>query len=162
MERIAVCYMNIGDEYQKWTRYAKKNLQSYCKTHKYDFIEDNTVLDKSRPIPWSKLLLILKYLSEYDYLVWIDADILIMNKEIRLGSIIDKYTRKGEYTPDIICGSCHRMINTGMLFVKNTEFSKLFLRQVFYNVYDPEEDPNERYGNWEQGSFINLYDNSNY
>lgn len=153
MLKIAVCYMSIGDEYRKWTTYSRENLQLYCKIHSYPFIEDDSVYDVSKPIPWSKLLLIKKYLSDYDYIVWIDADILIMNPNVKLENIIDKYPHK-----DIICGSCPRMINTGMLFVKNTAFSKEFLQAVFDNVYNPEEDQHERYKNWEQGSFINLYD----
>jgi hypothetical protein len=153
MSKIAVCYMSIGEDYKRWTRYSHKNKLLYCDKYNYTFIEDESVYDDSKPIPWSKLHLILKYLPEYDYIVWIDADILIMNNEISLESIIEKYK---EY--DIICGSCPRMINTGFLFIKNTEFCKQFLQSVYDNVYDPTSDPHERYHNWEQGSFINLYD----
>ena len=151
--KIGVCYLSIGEEYKRITKYSRINKILYCEKYSYNFIEDETVYDDSRAIPWSKLHLILKYLPEYDYIVWVDADILIMNNEITLESIIEKYK---EF--DIICGSCPRMINTGFLFIKNTEFSKDFLQKVFTNEYDPNEDPHERYQNWEQGSFINLWD----
>ena len=95
----------------------------------------------------------LKYLPKYDYIVWIDSDILIMNSNITLESLIQKYPKH-----DIICGNDNKMMNTGFLFVKNTKFSKNFLKDVYFNEYDPTEDPNNRYQNWEQGSFINLYD----
>ena len=153
MLKIGVCYMSIGENYKDATKYSYINIQLYCKKYNYTFIEDDSVYDDSRPIAWSKILLILKYLPEYDYIIWIDADILIMNNQITLESFIEKYK---EF--DIICGSCPRMANTGFLFIKNSDFSNQFLKDVFYNVYDPESDPNERYMNWEQGSFINLYD----
>ena len=153
MVKIGVCCMSIGEDYKKWTKYSQKNKELYCQKYNYTFIEDDSAYDEARPIAWSKLLLILKYLPDYDYIVWIDADILIMNNEITLESFIDKYK---EF--DIICGSCSRMFNTGFLLIKNTSFCKKFLRDVFDNVYDPESDANERYMNWEQGSFINLYD----
>ena len=95
----------------------------------------------------------LKYLSDFDYLIWIDADILIMNSEIQLEQFIEKYENF-----DIICGSDWKMINTGVLFIKNTEFSKEFLQKVYDNEFDPEEDKHQRYLNWEQVSFINLND----
>ena len=151
--KIGVCSLSIGEKYKEYTKYSLINKIKYCRKHGYDFIEDETIYNPEKPIPWSKLLLILKYLSEYDYLVWIDADILIMNSEIKLEDFIEKYN-----SVDIICGSDWKMINTGVIFVKNTDFSREFIRQVYDNKYDPEEDKNQRYLNWEQGSFINLYD----
>lgn len=151
--KIGVCSLSIGEKYKEYTKYSLINKIKYCRKHGYDFIEDETIYNPEKPIPWSKLLLILKYLSEYDYLIWIDADILIMNSEIKLEDFIEKYN-----SVDIICGSDWKMINTGVIFVKNTDFSREFIRQVYDNKYDPEEDKNQRYLNWEQGSFINLYD----
>ena len=151
--KIGVCTMSIGEDYKRITRYALANKILYCKKHGYDLIEDDSIYREDKPIPWSKLLLMLKYLPKYDYIVWIDSDILIMNSNITLESLIQKYPKH-----DIICGNDNKMMNTGFLFVKNTKFSKNFLKDVYFNEYDPTEDPNNRYQNWEQGSFINLYD----
>lgn len=151
--KIGVCTLSIGETYKKYTRYTLQNKNIYCEKHGYTLIEDESVYNKDKPIPWSKLILLLKYLSDYDYLVWIDADIYIMNNEIKIENLIEKYNNV-----DIICGSDWRMPNTGVLIIKNTEFSKEFLQKVYDNEYDPNSDPNERYLNWEQGSFINLLD----
>ena len=152
--KIGICTLSIGESYKRYTRYTTQNKKIYCEKHGYTFIEDDDVYNKDKPIPWSKLLLMNKYLSDFDYLVWIDADIYIMNKETKIESLIQKY-----HDVDIICGSDWRMVNTGVLIVKNTEFSKEFLQSVYdNNDYDPNSDPNERYLNWEQGSFINLHD----
>ena len=153
MTKIGVCFMSIGEKYKEITSNSRKNKISYCTRHGYDFIEDESIYDTSKPIPWSKIPLILKYINKYDYIVWIDADILIMNLNITIESIIEKYQNF-----DIICGSDWRMINTGFMIMTNSTFCKDFLASVQTNVYDPHEDKNERYLNWEQGSFINLHD----
>jgi hypothetical protein len=150
--KIGVCTLRIGDVYKRRTQYTHINKLNYCDKHSYTFIDDESVYDDSKPIPWSKLKLLEEYLQQFDYLVWIDADILIMNQDIKLESFIEKYPT------NIICGSDWRMTNTGVLFVKNTEWSMKFLEAIWLNVYDPEDDPKERYMNWEQGSFINLHD----
>lgn len=151
--KIALCTLSVGEEYKEKTKWTTVNKKSYCAKHGYTFIDDETILDKSRPIPWSKIHLLLKYLNEYDYLVWIDADILIMNMEIKLESFIERYSQY-----DQICGSDWRMENTGVWFIKNSDFSHNFLKAIWDNEYDEKEDPKERYMNWEQGSFINLLD----
>lgn len=151
--KIGFCFLSIGEDYKTYTKYSRETTISYCKKYDYDFVEDENIYNSDKPIPWSKLLLILKYIDNYDYIVWIDADILIMNHDIKITDIIEKYN-----SFDIICGSDRRMINTGMLIVKNTDFCKQFIKDVYDNVYDPLADPNERYQNWEQGSFINLWD----
>lgn len=151
--KIALCTLSVGEEYKERTKWTTVNKKSYCAKHGYTFIDDETILDKSRPIPWSKILLLLKYVNDYDYLVWIDADILIMNMEIKLEKFIKQHEKF-----DQICGTDWRMENTGVWFIKNSDFNRIFLKAVWENVYDEEEDPNERYMNWEQGSFINLLD----
>ena len=80
--KIAICTLSIGEKYKQYTRYTTQNKKIYCEKHGYTFIEDDDVYNKDKPIPWSKLLLIQKYLSDFDYIAWIDADIYIMNKEI--------------------------------------------------------------------------------
>jgi predicted O-methyltransferase YrrM len=151
--KIGLCTLTIGEAYKERTKWTTINKKSYCKRHGYDFIDDETIWVKSKPIPWSKILLLLKYIEKYDYIVWIDADILIMNMDIKIESLIQKYPQY-----DQITGSDWKMQNTGVWIIKNTMFSKLFLTEVWDNVYDEKSDPHERYMNWEQGSVINLMD----
>ena len=150
--KIGLCFMNIGEKYKQTTYWSRQNKISYCSRHGYDFIEDESILIKDKPIPWSKIPLLLKYIDNYDYLVWIDADILIMNVHTKIESFIQKFP------VNIVCGCDWRMINTGVMIIKSCDFSKQFIKAIETNIYDPNEDKNERYLNWEQGSFINLYD----
>lgn len=153
MKKIGICYMSIGEKYKITTRWSRQNKIEYCKKHDYDFIEDESIHDESKTIPWSKIPLILKYINNFDYIVWVDADMLIMNPNITIESFIDKYPDH-----DIICGNDWKMINTGFMIIKNSDFSKQFYQAVFDNIYNPEDDKQGRYNNHEQGSFINLHD----
>ena len=151
--RIGICTLSIGEKYKEKTKWTTINKVNYCIKHGYSFIDDESIWDKSKPIPWSKILLLLKHLEKFDYLVWIDADILIMNMDIKIETLIARYS---DY--DQISGSDWKMQNTGVWIIKNTDFSKRFLTEVWTNVYDEKSDPQERYMNWEQGSVINLMD----
>ena len=153
--KIGLCSLSIGEKYKEKTKWTTINKKNYCLRHGYTFIDDESIWDKSKPIPWSKIILLLKYLADFDYIVWIDADILIMNMEIKIETFIKRYPGY-----DQITGSDWKMQNTGVWIIKNTEFSKRFLENVWSNVYDEKSDPRERYMNWEQGSVIHLMDNN--
>jgi hypothetical protein len=150
--KIGICFMSIGDKYKSITKWSRQNKINYCNKYGYDFIEDETIYNPDKPIPWSKIPLILKYIDRYDYIVWIDADILIMNLDIKIEYYIDKYPH------DFVCGSDWIMPNTGFMIIKNTDFCKVFISSINTNVYNQDEHENGRYMNWEQGSFINMYD----
>ena len=151
--KIAMCYLAIGEVYKLYTKESRKNKILYCEKHGYDFIDDESIHDKTRPIPWSKIPLLLKYLDNYDYLAWCDADMLIHNDSIKIEHFIEKYK---DY--DMFCGTDWIMPNTGFWIVKNTDFSKEYLKSMLTNVYDENEFKDGRYKNYEQGSFVSLYD----
>ena len=64
--KIGICTLSIGESYKRYTRYTTQNKKIYCEKHGYTFIEDDDVYNKDKPIPWSKLLLMNKYLSDFD------------------------------------------------------------------------------------------------
>jgi hypothetical protein len=101
-----------------------KNREAYCKLHNYHLINANEMIDRSRPVAWSKLLAAEKYIStnKYDYIFYIDMDAIIINLKIKLETIISFYPKR-----DFIMASDWNGLNTGVWLVKNSEFSKWFL-----------------------------------
>jgi hypothetical protein len=73
--KILLCTLAVGDRFREITKYATINKREYCQKHKYDFIEESNTLDPTKTIHWSKLILIQKHLSDYDYIVWMDSDL---------------------------------------------------------------------------------------
>jgi len=153
--KIAVATLALGEEYRKIVECGTITRVKYCEKYGYDFREDEDVHDKTRPPAWSKILLLLKCLNEgkenkYDYVVWIDADTLIMNPEKKLEDFIGALMGDS----DLMVAKDWTRINSGVIFVKNTEWSKKFLEEVYSKeefIHDPD---------WDQKSLQYCYDNN--
>lgn len=123
---IAVITIAQGQEYQNLVQLGIENKRTYCKKHGYDFIYCEDSLDTSRHIYWSKILLTLQTLknSSYKWVVWMDADTLVMNLDIPIEDMIDdKY--------HFFIAADINGINSGVYFVKNCEWSYQFLNSVY-------------------------------
>lgn len=104
----------------------------YCQRHNYSLEVITDGFDKSRPAAWSKLRFIEEVLPAYDWVLWADTDLLLMNKDIRLQDYVDdRY--------DIVAGifwmntASERpedwyTIHTGCFLIRNTAWSLDFLR----------------------------------
>ena len=127
--KIGVITLAVGEKFLKDIKYARITLKDYCKKHNYDFLEDTSlVTNHDREIQWTKILLVQKYLEikEYDYLVWIDADIVILNPEITLESFIDRLMNNKDIMYSRDFGG---WVNNGVIFIKNTDFSREFFKE---------------------------------
>jgi len=82
--------------------------------------------------------------------MWIDGDTHIMNYNHKVEDLLQEFS-KGR---DIIVAQDSIMINTGVMIIKNTEWSKKFLDLI----YDQVQFTN--HSNWEQAAFINLLENN--
>ena len=65
-----------------------ENRRQYAALHGYDVINANADIDHSKPVAWSKLSTVLKYLDSYVYIMYIDMDVVIMEPSIKLESFI--------------------------------------------------------------------------
>ena len=83
--KIAILTFCVGADYKKAMEPGLESKRAYAKKHGYDLhIGGEDVWDRTRPISWSKLNFIQKYLNDYDYLFWSDADVIILNDTIKL------------------------------------------------------------------------------
>jgi hypothetical protein len=149
--KIGICTMALGEKYKEIVKYGQESIKKYCDINNYGFHNDEEVYDKSRSPAWSKILLLSKYLrKEYDYVIWIDADTFIMSPNVKIEDIIECHM-KGK---DILVAQDYIMINTGVIIIKNTEWSRKFINLI----YDQEQFI--EHPNWEQAGFIDLYKNN--
>ena len=100
------------------------NKRRYADLHGYDFIVSTQVADPSRPAAWSKILEVRKHLPNYDWLLFIDVDTLIMNPTVRLEDVADEKV-------DQVIAADHNGINSGVWLVKNSEWSMFFLDELW-------------------------------
>lgn len=142
---IAIVTLVVGKKYDEATHIGLLSKAYYCKKFGYDFIVCNEHLDKTRDIPWSKILLVKNTLSKYKWVFFSDADSLIMNYSIPLSDFIDENYNM------IICKDHYpKDVNTGQFFIKNTPWSFDLLSKI----YNKHEYINHPY--WEQEALNKL------
>lgn len=128
--RIAVCTLAINEWYAEIVHYGLKTLQLYCQRHNYDYYCPNEVYDGKRECPWYKILAIQKIISDYDYVVWIDADGFIFNQSIRIEQLIDRHMTE----TDLLCSKDEQgVLNTGLMILRNNAFIAALLTLTWYN-----------------------------
>ena len=149
--KIAICSIANGKNYREIVKYGIKSKILYAQKHNYTFYDGKNILDETRPIAWSKIKHILKYLDNYDYIVWIDADTYIMNDTIKLEDIITELMEQ----KDIMIARDWKLFNTGVMFCKNSQWTKDFLNHIY------EQKKFINHPNWEQASFIDCYEKNN-
>jgi hypothetical protein len=125
--KVGVCTLSIGKEFKYKVEFCLKSIELYCEKHNYDLINDDSVADDREPL-WNKIRLIEKYLPNYDYIVWIDADILIMNTDITLEYLIHNYLVNKEL---LVCQDIGMYANTGFMLIKNTEYMLRLLNTIY-------------------------------
>ena len=100
--KICVCSIAINDWYKDVVKYALRNLEMYCQKHSYNYqlyqeetdTNSNKLYDTTRSECWYKILYLIQLMniySDYDYFVWVDADIQILKHDVKLEFFIDKY-----------------------------------------------------------------------
>lgn len=146
--KIAVVCLAAGDEYKNIVQTAVENKRQYCELHGYDFYCGEQSLDPNRPIPWSKILLLLEVMkdSSYDWIFWSDADSLIMNLAIPLEDFLDENYK-------LVISRDPNGLNSGQFFLKNCEYTK----QLLTKVYGHTESIDSLV--WENEAFVSEYVN---
>jgi hypothetical protein len=115
------------------------NKQDYCKKHNYTFVNYNERFSK-RHCPWDKIQCLLKTITWFDYVIWIDADAVFNNQTLRFEDIINEHPEKDLLICKDPCYNDgerpHCMVNTGVMIFKNTYTSI----QLLYDTWTSQPD----------------------
>ncbi|KAJ1437462.1 hypothetical protein B484DRAFT_445144 [Ochromonadaceae sp. CCMP2298] len=105
-----------------------RNREQYCKRHGYELLDVNHLLDTSRGASWSKLLALEHHFKAgFDYLLYMDMDVIIMNPEVSLERFIDASRRSF----DVLLTEDDNGMNAGVFLMRNSEWSLWFLRTAW-------------------------------
>lgn len=136
--------------------YGKINYEinkKYCEKYNIDIILSNNNKKYTKRHPaWERLPLLLENISNYDYLIWIDADAYFYidaNDITNIINIADNYNFI--FSNDIGDNN----INTGIFIVKNSQYSIDFLNKWAYDEELYENNPYPCW--WDQGVLIDMY-----
>jgi len=150
--KIAVCQL-ADEQYHKWFPNCVESVKRYCLKHGYDYIGKKGKIDESTHINYQKPLLLLNHINDYDYIMWIDLDVAIINDEIKLEDRINSVPPRDVYYCED--PSPAQMLNSGVLIFKNSAFSTKILEK-WWEIRDPGLDRGWRAGRSDQGRLTDI------
>ena len=126
---------------------ASRSFRRYATRHGYALELRTEALDDTRPAPWSKVVLLRELARNYDLLLWLDADLVIVDgstdiaeelEEDRFLYLVEHHTKEG------------RMPNSGVMLLRGGEATIKFLD----DVYAQEDLADHRW--WENAAICRL------
>lgn len=120
--------------------------QEYCDRHGYDF-HTITQTVPGRDAAWAKLPGILALLHRYDWVVCLDLDTVIYDHDVRMEEFLDP-------DHDVILGLDYNGINSGVLFLRNSTWSRALLAEAWTLTNEPMS-----HIWWEQSALMRLFKN---
>lgn len=130
-KKIAIVYF-YTENILNFAQHSIHNIKHYCSIHNYAFIVYNKPLNNDVKLCWNKIAVILNHLNQYKYIIWIDADAIIVQHNITFEEIIKKY----QDIDLLLCSDIFfkkECINSGVMIIKNTEWSYQLFKKVWNN-----------------------------
>ncbi|KAF9187331.1 hypothetical protein BGZ51_001421 [Haplosporangium sp. Z 767] len=157
---------------------AADNKREYAAKHGYDFVARSAEFAQEefrhRRLVWGKIGAIQKTLPHYEWLLWMDMDAIVANLDQDVRDIIrlaeDNKEQEGNEISLIVSRpQKDKMLNAGVMLIKNTEWSRKFWSEVqrrteWYNlrpsyeqgaIWDVMRDPA-----WASG--VHLFDRNDH
>jgi hypothetical protein len=161
VNKYKICIVSVSDRKELYSR-SFSIFQSYAEQHGYELRLHLEALDKERHPSWSKIPALRLALQEgsFDYIVWMDDDIVITNPEIPLSHFIDKYNFRKSSACVLVSGDIptepSTWMNCGIFFTKAKSPKTLALLASAW-AYGDLCPITKQHVSWEQEAFNFLY-----
>lgn len=124
----AICSMATGDAYRALLARSAVSYERYARRWGWDLVLSTEDLAEGRPASWSKIPLLRSLMDEYEWLLWLDADVVIVDfeadisKEIRsdYNLYLTEHCWHGQYTA-----------NAGVMLMRCSDWARSFLDEVW-------------------------------
>jgi hypothetical protein len=126
--KFAVCSLALGDGYKDTIKYCIQSQEEHARRHGYPRITDESVFAAERDATWSKIPLLQKYLPDYDYIMWIDGDVLITNHDRKIEDFIQLMD---DPTKFLLIGRDFQGLNAGVFIIRNCPLALEFLKDAW-------------------------------
>jgi hypothetical protein len=125
--RKALCSIGTGPQ-ARLLRLARRSFVPYAQRHGYDLHLLTEPYETSRPVPWSKVALLRDLLDRYDLLLWLDADVVIVDPTLDIASQreADRFLALVEHRYD-----GKRFPNTGVMLLESGPDAAGFLSALW-------------------------------
>jgi len=123
----AICSLATGD-YRSLLSRSALSFERYAERWEWDLVLSTEDLADGRPPPWGKIPLLRSLLDEHDWVLWLDADVVIVDlhaditDEIQDGKdlYLVEHPWLGQYKA-----------NSGVVLLRSCDWSRAFLDQVW-------------------------------
>lgn len=166
---MKICIVSlVTKEIEDMCKESILNKQYYCKKYNYTFVNYNERFS-TRHCPWDKIQCLIKTINWFDYVIWMDADAVFNNENIRFEDIIKEHPDKDLLICKDPCYTeerTHCMINTGVMILKNTYTSVELLYDTWNSCQDYFIDKLNKFSYegypHEQGALVNMLKTNKY
>jgi hypothetical protein len=102
-----------------------QNKRAYAAKHGYHLYDGSDLIDLSRPPAWSKIKAVKRLLQEErcDWVMWADADTVIMNSDVKIEDFLPEDSTKDL----LVAGDIGGGYNSGVFYFRNTPWSRKVL-----------------------------------
>lgn len=158
---ICILTCLIGKEYIDKCSYGTLSKEIYCYKNNYDFIIGNDtdyekITRTNKRFGWLKVYKLLEIISNYDYIFVSDSDVSIMNYDLKLESIINKFMDDNTL---MLITKDQNDINSGNFIVKG----KNELMYKYISLWrDNLQNKYNYIGEQDQPSLINIILNTDF
>ena len=125
--RKAIVSLGAGPQ-ERLLGLAARSFRPYAKRHGYDLHLHTEGVDDSRPLPWSKVRLLQRLQDDYDLLLWLDADLVIVDQRVDLAAELDPARFLGLVEHEVGGG---RFPNSGVMALQTGPACRAFLEDVW-------------------------------
>lgn len=121
--KYKICIVSVSDRMELYSK-TFSLFHSYAQRHSYTLQLYGDVLTKERHPSWSKIPALKKALEDpsFDYIVWMDDDIVLTNPDIPLSHFLDTYNFRRSPASLLVSSDIPNepstVMNCGILFVK--------------------------------------------
>jgi hypothetical protein len=154
-KKLKIGIITAENRNEKYIELHDKSVSEYCNIHNYDYIRTDNCPKEEASTYWCKIHKIKNELVNYDYVIWLDSDTIIVNKSIPVEECLSKFGY-----PDIVFGKNsvpfdigRYSINAGVIIIKNSEIGKSFINKCLDKI---NSLPSCIIDNKEQGFWVGI------
>jgi hypothetical protein len=147
--RRAICSLATGS-FVELLGVAAATFEPYARYWGWDLVLSTEDLADGRPAPWGKIPFIRDLLSEYDWVLWLDADTVIVDLARDVFEMVepDKDVYLVEHVLNFSGDA--RAANTGVMLLRAGEWTNELLRRTW------ENDAFVHHGWWENAALLDV------
>lgn len=159
-KKLAVC--QLGDKkYCDERQSSLISVKNYCDRHGYTHAAFAGTMDKDTHLCYQKPLILLDYIDTHEYVGFIDVDIAITNRQVKMYDFFKSFQNQDIF---VTGDPCWVEVNSGSVWFKSTPFNKSFLEAWWdsrYRGVDQKWREHPRTNGEDQGRLIRLLDANN-